>query len=66
MNKKEEKKMEEKRFLKNAAQYFTIEEARWIYENSQIAVSVSDGKDITLIQEVEKNDRNKSKSRRIR
>lgn len=50
--------MEEKRFLK--------EEARWIYENSQIAVSVSDGKDITLIQEVEKNDRNKSKSRRIR
>lgn len=60
--------MEEKRFLKlkNAAQYFTIEEARWIYENSQIAVSVSDGKDITLIQEVEKNDRNKSKSRRIR
>ena len=39
--------MEEKRFLKNAAQYFTI-------------------KDITLIQEVEKNDRNKSKSRRIR
>lgn len=59
--------MEEKRLcLKNAAQYFTIEEARWIYENSQIAVSVSDGKDITLIQEVEKNDRNKSKSRRIR
>ncbi len=40
--------MEEKRFLKNAAQYFTIEEARWIYENSQIAVSVSDGKDITF------------------
>ena len=66
MNKKGGEKMEEKRFLKNAAQYFTIEEARWIYENSQIAVSVSDGKDITLIQEVEKNDRNKSKSRRIR
>jgi len=58
--------MEEKRFLKNATQYFTIEEARWIYENSRVAISVSVGKDITLIQEVGKNDRSKSKSRRIR
>ncbi len=57
--------MEEKRFLKNAAQYFTIEEARWIYENSRVAISVSDGKDLTLIQEVKEDDRSKGKSRRI-